>query len=160
LVRSVLFKIAKDVVVSHGRYLYGGQEPHDHCAMKVAAHELLRASHYYDYFQSIGHKIIPTVQTIVDFKGFRIVALPLLGISKSTHVYGSGDSGTTVLCDEKLVGLMKGAALHLYLAEHIVKDQIMWSAGDVEVHRTTDGSLFLLDLARCKRDCLVEELSR
>jgi hypothetical protein len=145
----VLFKIAKDVLISNVRYLYGGAEPHDHCAMKAAAHELLGASHYYDYFQNVGLKIIPTMQTVVDFKGFRVVALPLLGISKNTLVYGSGDSGVTVLCDEAASKLMEGAAIHLHLASHLVKDKIMWSAGDVEVHRTNDGCMFLLDLARC-----------
>ena len=148
--RSILFKIAKDVLIAQGHYLYGGKDPHDHSAMKAAAHELLGASHYYDFFDSINLPIIPTLQTIVDYKGFRIVALPLLPISKETIIYGSCDAGVTVHNEDPVAAeLMKQAAIHLHLAEHLVRGKALWTAGDVEVHRARDGRMFLLDLARC-----------
>jgi hypothetical protein len=130
------------------RYLYGGANPNDQAAAKAAAQELLGASHYYDYFEEINHPIIPTMQTIVDFMGFRVVALPILPISKETLVYGSCDAGKSVMMDNKVSELMSMAAFELHLAAHKVGGKVLFAAGDVEVHRALDGSMFLLDLSR------------
>jgi hypothetical protein len=95
------------------------------------------------------------MQTLVDFKGYRIVALPLLPIDKNTIVYGSADAGVTVHNSEQLVSeYMKKAGEEMHLAGHKVGSCVLYSAGDVEVHRSKDEDakdqyFYLLDLARC-----------
>jgi hypothetical protein len=120
---------------------------------------LLGASNYFDVFEKIagssGLPIIPAMQTLVDFKGYRIVALPLLPINKNTIVYGSADTGRTVHNSKKVVSdYMQKAAEEMHLAGHKVQSCILFSAGDVEVHFSfsDDASgqrFYLLDLARC-----------
>jgi hypothetical protein len=108
------------------------------------------ASHYFDIFAELNHTIIPAMQTLVDFKGCRVVALPLLPISKDTLVYGSCDGGHTVHDKDDTVRKAMGiAAKRLHLAAHRVSNVVMLSAGDVEVHRAQDGNFYLIDLARC-----------
>lgn len=50
--------------------------------------------------------------------------------------------------DENVRNWMKHAATHLHLMPHRVADKLMYSAGDVEGHVTSDGQAYLLDLAR------------
>jgi hypothetical protein len=143
-------KVARDVLLKNGKYLFGEKQPNDEYAMKGSAHELLGASHYFDVFESLGHPIIPAMQSLVDFKGCRIVALPLLPITKETLVYGSCDGGLSVKNSKEFVAeKMKDAAAILHLAGHMVGKCLLYTAGDVEVHEAHDGNYYLLDLARC-----------
>lgn len=59
--------------------LYGGSHSNCQYAMEAASHELLSASHYLTKLQAIQSHIIPILQTLVDFKGLRIVAMPFIG---------------------------------------------------------------------------------
>ena len=84
---------------------------------------------------------------IVDYRGFRVIAMPWLPIDITTIVSGSNDSGENVYCEDP-GGIMKEAARYLHLAEHKVKNKTLYSAGDVELHCGRDNRLYLIDLAR------------
>ena len=65
---------------------------------------------------------------------------------------GSANSGQTIAAsDAKLNGVMRQAAAVLHLKPHIVigadgRGVELCAAGDCEGHRSTDGSMYLLDL--------------
>jgi hypothetical protein len=153
IAESMLFKISRDPEVRAGKYLYSGtSEPRDDYAMKAAAQELLGASHYFIQFveQEPPLQIIPALQSLMDFKGYRVVAMPLLPISSATLVYGSDNAGSNFHCkNEMVVQKMREAAQTLHIAEHEFLGNKLYSAADVEVHKAEDGRFYLLDLARC-----------
>jgi hypothetical protein len=97
--------------------------------------------------------VIPN-QTLIDFKGLRVVAIPLLPINPQTLIYGSADGGMTIKNHSLVSEVLKSAAEQLHLAGHLVRGAILFTAGDVEVHCSKAYGLdqavyFLLDLARC-----------
>jgi hypothetical protein len=93
--------------------------------------------------------IIVPMQTLIDYKGYRVVTLPLLDISGETLVYGSGDGGKTIKIDDDVVSVLTRASAQLYLAVHPCAGRTIPTAGDVEVHKNPSGDHFFLDLARC-----------
>jgi hypothetical protein len=117
--------------------------------MKAAGQEFTGASQYNQVFGENGHKIIPAMQTIVDFKGYRIVALPLLPIDgERTLVYGSCDAGKHMICSPDVVSELERAAKTLHLAKNKVNDIEIFTAGDVEVDKVVGNTYYMLDLAR------------
>jgi hypothetical protein len=73
--------------------------------------------------------------------------LPLQG--NDTLCYGSGDAGVTVLNKFAAVDKwLEHATSQMKLAPHWVRDQVMYTGGDVEVHFGKDMNFYLLDLAR------------
>jgi hypothetical protein len=148
--KSILFKVSKDIKLSSGDFLYSGaKSPKDDFAMKAAAQELLGSSHYYFALENMNLPIFPAMQCLVDYKGHRIVALPLLPIDHGTLVYGSEDCGSTVKVHEEVDLILKEVAKTLYLATHLVCGVSIHTAGDVEVHKAYNGRLYLIDMARC-----------
>jgi small GTP-binding protein len=154
VIRSVLLKISRDVSLSSPPgskpFLYGHDFPSTEFAMKAAGQELIGASQYDQVFGQNGYRIIPAMQTIVDFKGYRIVALPLLPIEgERTLVYGSCDAGKHMICSSEEVALeLERAAKILHLAKHKVKNIEVFTAGDVEVHKVVGDVYYMLDLTR------------
>jgi hypothetical protein len=109
---------------------------------------LIGASRYHEIFPT--RDIIVPFQTLVDFKGFRIVAVPVLPIDKSTLVSGSSNAGLTVLHgNSKINSILFHAAKELHLCPHIVGESILYCAGDVEVHLGKDEIYYILDMSRC-----------
>lgn len=99
----------------------------------------------------VGDKPLMRVpmQVMLDYKGFRMIAMPLLPISGSTLVYGSGDGGRSVLrSDESISTAMDLLGQELHLQQHCVNGTQLYTAGDVEGHRGQDGRSYILDLAR------------
>jgi hypothetical protein len=75
--------------------------------------------------------------------------MPILKISSSSVVYGSADAGKTVESSADIESILKTAAEEFFLIGHIVKDKLLFCAGDIEVHqRSSDDGYYMLDLAR------------
>ena len=89
------------------------------------------------------------MQVLLDYNGHRLVAMPWLPLKGAELVYGSSDGGVTVHDSSPgVTAVMRLAAHELHLAGHTVKDQFLYTGGDVEVHATTGGRWFLVDMAR------------
>jgi len=93
------------------------------------------------------------LMTIVDYKGFRIVAMSLLPIGKDTIRYGSADGGITVHADDPFLNKqLKAFAKPYHLKKHLVgKDlaaRALYLPGDIEGHHGYDDRYYLLDFAR------------
>lgn len=72
---------------------------------------------------------------LVDYRGFRLVAMSLLPISKSTLIYGSDDAGKTVHNDDpEFSNLMKEAASIINLKGHVTdaKGTTIYGPTDIE----------------------------
>jgi Clustered mitochondria/Translation initiation factor eIF3 subunit 135 len=127
--------------------LYGS----DYAAAKAAGHELKGVSQYMNC--GIGDLCLP-LMALVDYMGYRLVALSLLPIGSDTIVYGSNDGGNTMHASSSILNeRMELAARKLNLATHIGGVQVnstrrVYSAADIEGHHGTDGRYYLLDLAR------------
>ncbi|GAM20836.1 hypothetical protein SAMD00019534_040110 [Acytostelium subglobosum LB1] len=137
---GILFKLALD---SQG--LYVG----DHNAMKAAGHELKGLMSYYNArVEGLHHPLM----TLIDYRGFRLVAMSLLPISGETIVYGSSDGGITVHSDNTSFNeKMEKSAQILNIKGHIVgrdNPRLLHSCGDIEGHIGNDGNFYLLDFAR------------
>lgn len=81
------------------------------------------------------------MMTIIDYKGFRMIAMPLLPIDKNTIKYGSNDAGVTVHTrDETLNVLMKAAADRIHIRGHytgLSHKKLIYGPGDIEAHLGT-----------------------
>jgi Ran GTPase-activating protein (RanGAP) involved in mRNA processing and transport len=90
------------------------------------------------------------MQTIVDYLGCRVVAMPLLPVRKDTLIHGSADAGKTLMTEvSEVEWLLEQAALQFFLAMHFVAGKQICTAGDVEVHKFENSDhYFFIDLAR------------
>jgi len=154
IVRGILFKLAIDPQIGHGNrksYVYGGATRNYEYAAKAAGHELKGAINMHKYYSK---DIYVPMQALVDFHGYRLVAMPLLPLKGGKLIYGSKDTGTTIHHDdERFNQCMKEIAEDLHLAGHEVRDgkgvrHHIYCAGDVEGHIGSDGRYYLIDLAR------------
>mmetsp|Transcript_850 Transcript_850/g.2694 ORF Transcript_850/g.2694 Transcript_850/m.2694 type:complete len:1584 (-) Transcript_850:61-4812(-) len=140
VVNSILFKFAVD---SNG--LYGG----DYGAAKVASQEMKGLN---SYFSCGLAKLHVPLMALVDFMGFRLIAMSLLPLGKDSLVIGSDDAARTVHCDDpEALELTRQAAERLNLKAHLCGRKspvLLYSACDVEVHRGTDRRLYMLDFSR------------
>lgn len=142
IVHNILFKFAVD---SAG--LYGS----DYAAAKVAGHELKGLIQYFN--TSLPELCVP-LMALVDYGGFRLIAMSILPISERTIIYGSNDSGMTIhKAHPQLNAIMKEASQLLNIKEHmcgVVKatSQSLCAPADLEGHLGTDGRFYLLDFSR------------
>lgn len=139
---GILFKFATDA-----RGIYSGDE----FAMKAAGHELKGLINFY----KVHHfGICVPLMTIIDYRGFRLVAQALLPIGDDTLVYGSSDAGVNVRTDSREIEKALAAACYeLNLAKHAVYPKhgppvAMYGPGDMEGHFGLDGRYYLIDFAR------------
>jgi Clustered mitochondria/Translation initiation factor eIF3 subunit 135 len=130
--------------VSDERGIYGSDEG----AMKAASLELHGARAFVD----IVPELRTPLMTIVDFRGFRIVAVCLLPVNGQTLQYGSANAGRTVFCDPQIAHHMCEAGRIINIKEHIVGEHPTQASligpCDIEVHRGTDDRFYVLDTAR------------
>ena len=147
VVRGILFKLASDVQIGAGRWLYGGEQCEYESANKVGSHELKSAIRFFPFHAS-GLRV--PMLALVEYLGYRLLAMPIMPLpSSSPPLLGSSDAGRTVhASDEQLVSLVRSAASELHLAAHTVSGVEMHTAGDVEGHKGDDGRYYILDLAR------------
>ena len=142
---SILFKFAVDQEVNGG-WMYGGSEPSDEAAMKVASNELTGLIHCFKCEVKGLH--LP-LMTLIDYRGYRLSAFSVLPVDKSTLVYGSDDGGKTVLNKTKLfASKMEQVANVLNLMGHNVHGVRVHGPADLEGHRGKDGRMYLLDFSR------------
>ena len=99
---------------------------------------------------------------LVDFRGFRLVAMSLLPIGKHSIVYGSHNAGVEVFnseydsfspCRPAFEANMKDLAQKLNLRDHLCGmthevAKTLWGCCDIEGHNGKDGRFYLLDYAR------------
>ena len=142
IVHNILFKFAVD---SAG--LYGS----DYAAAKVAGHELKGLIQYFN--TSLPELCVP-LMALVDYGGFRLIAMSILPISEGTIIYGSNNSGVTIhKVNPQLNAIMKEAAQQLNIKEHqcgVVKasSNSLCAPADLEGHLGADGRFYLLDFSR------------
>jgi hypothetical protein len=130
--------------------MYGGDSRSDENAMKAAAHELKGLMSYYScnipglcfplmvrtpwYPRNNQNADIVRTQALIDYKGFRVIAISILPIQNGSIIYGSSNAGRNVHRDEPEVNdKMDKAAAILNLKKHKVnRDIALSSPGDLE----------------------------
>lgn len=117
-----------------------------HAPQKVASNELTGLVHCFKCDVKGLH--LP-LMALIDYRGFRLTALSVLPIDKSTLVYGSDDGGVTVHNRTRLfASKMEQLSSLLNLMGHSVHGTKIYGPADLEGHRGSDGRLYLLDYAR------------
>ena len=153
VVKNILFKFADPM---------GG--PYNNSfelSQKAAAHDLRGATAFLHYQEDLGsHRCVcVSLQTLIDFAGFRLQAMQMLPIDGSTLIIGTGDACESLPhADPEACTYFKNVADNLGLAEHEIKVVRKDEQGkqtvrlhfgaDVEGHRGKDGKLYVLDTAR------------
>ena len=136
---GILFKFAID-----WKGIYSGDE----YAMKAAAHEMRSLTAFYNYGQPIGLRV-PLI-TLINYLGFRLVALSILPVSRHTIVYGSCDGGQTVhKSHARVAQLMKRVAKRLNLKKHKAGVDVELTKSlpypcDIETHVGRDNRFYTL----------------
>ena len=91
---------------------------------------------------------------LVDYRGFRLVTLSVLPVSRQTLIYGTCDGGQTIVNKvEEFSGMMAEMSGQLNLKRHVCgakkgKTMVLDSAADVEGHLGLDEKFYLLDFSR------------
>lgn len=143
LVHGVLFKFAIDV-----NHILGSDES----AMKIAGHELKALNSLVSLGEDIQDLHYP-MMALIDYRGYRLIALSQLPISDVTLALGSSDAGRTVYhSDALLLERTTQACQLLNLKSHHVghryANATVPGPVDLEGHVGTDGRRYLLDFAR------------
>jgi hypothetical protein len=142
----------------------GGPYSNDEFAMKNASSELRALKEFiHCNVKDLRYELV----AMLDYKGFRALCfseLPIL--PDETIAYGSHgklcyissieqitDGGQTFYDDEVIREGMKQIAKMLNIKEHYFRGTdgklvMLYSSGDIEGHRATDGRLYVLDLSR------------
>jgi hypothetical protein len=137
IVEGIFFKFAIDAFG-----VYGGDE----FAAKAAAHELNGLKAYYRC--NVDGLYFPFM-TLMDYRGFRLIATTRLPLSKNSLVYGSADGGATIKKEDPTLNvLMARAAKHIGIKEHVVgvrnQKETLAAPTDIEGHVGTDGRRYVL----------------
>lgn len=132
--------------------LYGS----DWAAAKVAGDELKGLVQ--DFNIGIRDLCVP-LMALVDYGGFRLIAVSILPVNASTIVYDSNDSGHSMHDDHpRLSRLMQEAARTLNVKSHRAgmerqTARLLHSPIDLEGHVGLDNRLYLLDFSRVMPAC-------
>eukprot|EP01118_Nematostelium_gracile_P013720 TRINITY_DN5214_c0_g1_i1.p1 TRINITY_DN5214_c0_g1~~TRINITY_DN5214_c0_g1_i1.p1 ORF type:complete len:601 (+),score=151.75 TRINITY_DN5214_c0_g1_i1:486-2288(+) len=134
---GIVFKVALD---THG--LYGGSSN----SGKSAAHELKGINTLINL--EIPNLCFPLF-VVLDYRGFRVSAMSLLPIDKSSIIYGSPDGGLTYYYkNELLANKMETIGQLLNLKKHFAMDHHVRMPIDLEAHLGKDGYFYIIDTAR------------
>jgi hypothetical protein len=139
---NIFFKLCIDL-----NGIYGDDE----YARKVSNMELIGLSAYLRCQQAVTPDLRLPFMALLDYRGYRLLAISVLPIGKDTLVYGSGDAGHTIKKDDALVNeWMERCAKYLNIKPHLVskKKVLLSAAADIEVHKGNDGYYYILDTAR------------
>ena len=129
-------------------WMYGGPEPDDYSAMKASKNDMTGLMSYYN--AKIPGLYFP-LMALIDYRGFRLIAMSILPISKATIRYGSADAGKTIhKSNQDINNKMKEAAELLNLKGHRtgVGRVMIWGPGDIEAHEGTDNKFYVVDFGR------------
>eukprot|EP01087_Luapelamoeba_hula_P000097 TRINITY_DN10051_c0_g1_i1.p1 TRINITY_DN10051_c0_g1~~TRINITY_DN10051_c0_g1_i1.p1 ORF type:complete len:564 (+),score=53.42 TRINITY_DN10051_c0_g1_i1:3-1694(+) len=149
MVGGIVFKYACDSLLSSGEYMYGGKAPNDALAMKAAGHELRSATRVLDLGDATKERVSVPLITLIDYRGFRLIALTLMPVSRKTIVYGSDNAGRTIHADyTEFNQRCKTVFGRLNLKKHLVGTKTLYACGDIEGHWGYDNRFYLLDFAR------------
>eukprot|EP00457_Paulinella_chromatophora_P000057 gb/GEZN01000057.1/.p1 GENE.gb/GEZN01000057.1/~~gb/GEZN01000057.1/.p1 ORF type:complete len:2813 (-),score=488.37 gb/GEZN01000057.1/:367-7632(-) len=139
--RGVQYKLVADPKIEDS-FLYGGASASPDRAIKAASNQTKAANLYLTYL--LRHpepnlKLSAPVQFLVQHLGRCLVAMPALPATfldgQSQLVYGSEDHGITVHnLDPALSVFLASAAEELHIAAHLVKGQLLHTAGDTQGH--------------------------
>jgi hypothetical protein len=95
------------------------------------------------------------LMVLIDFRGFRLIAMPILPIGSQTLVYGSSDGGGNIhTSNEQMNARMRLVGNILNLAPHYVWDghnryrSKIYGPVDIEGHLGVDQRYYVLDSAR------------
>ncbi|EGC35315.1 hypothetical protein DICPUDRAFT_152393 [Dictyostelium purpureum] len=149
--QGILFKFAMDTMLNNDCWMYGGDNARDDYAAKAASNELKGLISY--YMAGVKGLNYP-LMALIDYKGFRLIALSVLPISNETIKYGSSDSGSIVHSNiPDLNEKMKEAGKKLNLKAHHVGSvsgftKELTSPGDIEGHLGEDNRYYVIDFSR------------
>ena len=131
LVQGILFKFSSDEMGILGR-------DSDPLSAKIAGHELKGLLACVNELSDEG--LESPLMALVDYKGFRLIAMSQMPISKETQALGSCDGGKTVLNKSKeLYAKFERLGKSLNLKGHMVgaereKSQFLYTPIDLEGH--------------------------
>lgn len=149
VVMGILFKFALDKELVRKKWMYGDRIPNDSLAMKAADHELRSLARILASETTAQQSVSAPLMSIVNYRGFRIIAVSVIPISKQTIIYGSHDGGKTVHADYEAFNMRLNRIFAGFnLKAHMVKDCVLQACGDIEGHWGTDNKLYLADFAR------------
>jgi hypothetical protein len=103
------------------------------------------------YFSVADPDLHFPLMALIDYKGFRLIAVSMLPLGRGSLIYGSEDAGVTVHAkDKRLNELIEVASKRLNLKPHCCgKNNVtVYSPVDLEGHVGTDGRFYLLDFSR------------
>ena len=164
IVGNILFKFALD---SNG--LYGS----DFAAAKVAGHELkglialmntgtkelcfplVNFQHKQPFFKFENPFISRQKMSLVDYRGFRLIAISFLPIDSNTIIYGSNDYGRTIhqTKNPRFLSALEKASKGLNIQVHKCGPSkedpaTVYGPVDLEGHKGRDNRFYLLDFSR------------
>ncbi|KYQ91076.1 hypothetical protein DLAC_07979 [Tieghemostelium lacteum] len=151
--QNILFKFAYDQEVADGHYLYGGKYPYDLGASKAAGNELKGLSCFFQHAldNELANVLNVPLMCIIDYYGYRLIAMSVLPISKKTLIYGSSDGGNLVHKDiDEVNDYMKVMGESMNLKGHLsgVNPQFVYGPGDLEIHKSSDARYYCIDFGR------------
>ena len=129
-------------------WMYGGSQPDDYAAMKASKNDMTGLMSYYN--AKIPGLYFP-LMALIDYRGFRLIAMSILPISKSTIRYGSADAGKTIHKANKEINTkMQEAAEILNLKGHRTGTGrvMIYGPGDIEAHEGKDNKFYVVDFGR------------
>ena len=152
--------VEKDILYKFADPMGGPYNSSFELSQKAAAHDLRGATAFaqhgqdFEALDSSGRGVFVSLQTIIDYGGFRLQAMQMLPIGGPSLIVGSGDACETLPkgnADPKACGQFGVVAGKLGLSEHGITvggETVMLHFGaDVEGHRGKDGNLYVLDTA-------------
>ncbi|EFA80740.1 hypothetical protein PPL_06326 [Heterostelium album PN500] len=153
--QNILFKFAYDQKIND-QWLYGGNFPSEYGASKAAGNELRGLSYFFQNLMDydLVNKISVPLMCIIDYYGYRLVAISLLPINKETLIYGSCDGGHNVHSDiQEVNDIMEKVAKGMNLRGHLsgLNPKFLYGPGDFEIHRSISSQsdlYYSLDFAR------------
>ncbi|KYQ99702.1 hypothetical protein DLAC_03642 [Tieghemostelium lacteum] len=148
-IQDIMFKFVIDTEIREGVWMYGDDKRADGFAQKSANHEIKGLNHFME-ISNCGLIRFP-LMAIIDYRGYRLLAISQLPIDKTTIVYGSCDAGKTVHNSDPLINKeMERVAKILNLRGHTVglTQTFVYGPGDIEVHKGYDGRYYMIDFAR------------
>ncbi|EFA75195.1 hypothetical protein PPL_11269 [Heterostelium album PN500] len=147
--QDIIFKFVVDVEIAPGLWMYGDTSRSDEKAQKSAGHELKGLNHFMEHSNGL---IRFPLMAIIDYRGYRLLAISNLPITKKSIVYGSNDGGKTIHNSDPIIEKeMERLAAIMNTKGHMVgltSPKLMYGPGDLEIHKGTDGRYYMLDFAR------------
>ncbi|EGG13871.1 hypothetical protein DFA_11632 [Cavenderia fasciculata] len=148
IVSDIIFKFVVDTELLPGLWMYGHVKRSDEKAQKSASLEIKGINFL---MENASELLRFPLMAIIDYRGYRLLAIARLPINKNTIVYGSHDGGATVHDkDPEVSKEMERIAKILNLRGHKVGRQgvHLYGPGDIEIHKGSDGRYYMIDFAR------------